>query len=130
MSGKRPLSPHIQIYRPLINMVMSIFHRISGAILYFGMFFLAWWLTSVATSAGYFEYVQEFMSSIPGRLILFGFTWSLTHHALGGIRHFIWDTGRGHDLGTVDLLSWGTIIGSIILTLLIWTFGYMARGAF
>jgi len=55
-----------------------------------------------------------------GRLILFGYTWALMHHMMGGIRHFIWDTGRGYDLGTVDLLSWGTLIASLALTGLVW----------
>ena len=128
--NKRPLSPHIGIYRPLINMVMSIFHRISGSALYFGMVFLAWWLISVATGPDYFAVVQGFLASIPGRLILFAFTWALMLHALGGIRHFIWDTGRGYELGTVDLLSWLSLFGSIILTLLIWYFGYKMIGAF
>ena len=130
MTGNRPLSPHLQVYRPLINMVMSIFHRISGVVLYIGMFFLAWWLISVATGAAYFSFVQELLASIAGRLILFIFTWALMHHALGGIRHFIWDSGHGFGLATVDLLSWATLIGSVTLTLLIWTFGYMMIGAF
>jgi len=130
MSGNRPLSPHIQVYRPLINMVMSIFHRISGAVLYFGMFFLAWWLISVATNAKYFEFVHGLLASAAGRLVLFVFTWSLMHHALGGIRHFIWDTGRGYGLGTVNLLSWATILGSTVLTFLFWTIGYAMLGAF
>lgn len=127
---QRPLSPHLQIYKPLINMVMSIFHRMSGAALYFGMLFMAWWLISVASGPQYLQVVQDLMISIPGRLALFGFSWALIHHSLGGLRHFIWDTGRGFELGTVNLLSWMTIIGSIVLTLAIWTLGYHIRGAF
>lgn len=111
-------------------MVMSILHRISGSMLYFGMFILAWWLISVASGPDYFGLVQGLLASIPGRLIMFGFTWALVHHALGGIRHFIWDTGRGYELGTVNLLSWMTILGSITLTLVIWYFGYKMTGAF
>jgi succinate dehydrogenase / fumarate reductase cytochrome b subunit len=55
-----------------------------------------------------------------GRLVLFGYTWALMNHMLGGIRHFIWDTGRGYELKTIDLLSWGTLVASVILTVLIW----------
>ena len=128
MPNKRPLSPHLQIYRPLINMVMSIFHRISGSALYFGMLFLAWWLISVATGPEYFALVQGFLSSIPGRIILFAFTWALVLHALGGIRHFIWDTGRGYELRTVNLLSWLSLIGSILITVGIWALGYKMLG--
>jgi succinate dehydrogenase / fumarate reductase cytochrome b subunit len=62
----------------------------------------------------------DLFGSLPGRIVLLGYTWALMHHMLGGIRHFIWDTGRGYDLGTVDTLSWATIIGSLGLTAAIW----------
>jgi len=92
----RPLSPHLTIYRPLINMVMSIVHRITGMGLYFGMVLLAWWLLAAATGPGAFETANAFFGSWFGRLILFGFTWALLHHLLGGVRHLIWDTGAGY----------------------------------
>lgn len=117
---KRPLSPHLQIYTPLINMVMSILHRITGAALYFGTLLLAWWLVAAATGPEYFDYVNGIMGSLPGRAVLFGYTWALIHHMLGGVRHFIWDLGHGYDLKTVDMLSWGTIILSVSITALIW----------
>ena len=118
--AKRPLSPHIQIYKPLINMVMSILHRITGAALYLGSLLLAWWLVAAAIGPDYFNYVSGFFGSTFGYLVLFGYTWALIHHMLGGIRHFIWDTGRGLDIETVDLLCWGSIILSVVLTILIW----------
>lgn len=118
---KRPLSPHLQIYTPLINMVMSILHRITGAALYFGTLLLAWWLVAAASGPDYFDYVSGIMGSLPGRLVLFGYTWALIHHMLGGVRHFIWDLGYGFELKTIDLLSWGTIILSVAITALIWT---------
>jgi succinate dehydrogenase / fumarate reductase cytochrome b subunit len=117
---ERPLSPHLQIYRPLPNMVMSIAHRITGAALYVGTLLLAWWLMAAASGPAYFASVSEIFGSIPGRIVLVGYTWALMHHMLGGLRHFLWDTGRGFDLGTVDLLSWGTLVGSLTLTALIW----------
>lgn len=120
-SIERPLSPHLQVYRPLINMVMSIVHRITGVALYFGTILLAWWLTAAATGPGYFEYVNGIFGSLPGRIVLFGYTWALMHHMLGGLRHFLWDTGRGYDLATIDKLSWGTLIGSVVLTAAIWS---------
>ena len=126
-ASKRPLSPHLQIYRPPINMVMSILHRITGAALYLGSVLLAWWLVAAAIGPGEFKIANEFFGSTLGCLILFGYTWALVHHMLGGIRHFIWDTGRGLDIKTVDLLSWGTIVFSIALTLLIW-FGVLVLG--
>lgn len=124
----RPLSPHIQIYRPLINMVMSILHRITGAALYVGTLLLAWWLTAVAAGPEYFNWVNSLLVSPIGRLVLIGYTWAMMHHMLGGIRHLIWDTGRGFDLGTVNRLSWATIIGSLLLTGGIW-FLALTKGA-
>jgi succinate dehydrogenase / fumarate reductase cytochrome b subunit len=126
--GPRPLSPHLQIYSPLINMVMSILHRITGAALYFGTLLLAWWLIAAATSPAYFNFVNGLYGSLPGRLVLFGYTWALFHHMLGGIRHLIWDTGRGLDLKTVDRLAWGSIFGSVILTALVWFVALGMRG--
>ena len=69
-----------------------------------------------------------FMAPCPGRLVLFGYTWALFHHMLGGIRHLIWDTGRGLDLKTVDRLAWGSIFGSVILTALVWFVALGMRG--
>jgi len=120
LRGNRPLSPHLQIYKPILTMVMSILHRITGAALYFGTILLAWWLIAAAAGPSYFDFVNEIYGSILGRLILFGFTWALVHHMLGGLRHFIWDTGRGFELRTIDVLAWGTLIVSITLTLVIW----------
>jgi succinate dehydrogenase / fumarate reductase cytochrome b subunit len=116
----RPLSPHLQIYSPLINMVMSIFHRMTGVALYFGSLLLAWWLIAAATGQGYFSYVSNIMGTPLGLVVLVGFTWAFFHHLLGGLRHFLWDTGRGYDLKTIDLLSWGTIVLSLVLTALTW----------
>ena len=120
LQAERPLSPHLQIYRPLINMVMSIVHRLTGTALYFGTILLVWWLTAAATSERYFNFVNGLAGTWPGKLVLFGYTWALMHHMLGGLRHFLWDTGHGYDLKTIDRLSWGTLILSIALTLAIW----------
>ncbi len=117
---QRPLSPHIQIYTPLINMVMSILHRITGAALYLGTLLLAWWLIAAATGPDYFNDVSRLLGSWPGRLVLAGYTWALLHHMLGGLRHFIWDLGFGFDLKTIDQLSWGSILLSLALTAVIW----------
>lgn len=117
---ERPLSPHLQVYSPLINMVMSILHRITGAALYFGTVLLAWWLVAAATGPGYFAFVSDLFGTLLGKLVLVGYSWALIHHALGGMRHFIWDFGHGYDLATIDLLSWGTIALSLALTLILW----------
>ena len=125
--SKRPLSPHLQIYKPMLTMTMSIVHRMTGAGLYFGMFFLAWWLLAAATSAEYFNLVQSIYGSWFGRLIMFGFTWALIHHAIGGIRHLIWDTGRGFELATVEAMAKINLAASVALTILLWIVAYAVR---
>ena len=116
----RPLSPHLQIFRPILTMVMSILHRITGAALYVGTLLLAWWLVAAATGPEAFEVAHGFLGSWFGRLILFGYTWALLHHALGGIRHFLWDMGLAFDLTSRNLLAQATIVGSVSLTLILW----------
>ena len=116
----RPMSPHLQVYRPLINMVMSILHRLTGVALYFGFILLAWWLTAAAVGADYFNFVNGIFGSLLGKVVMFGFTWALLHHMMGGIRHFIWDTCRGLDIGSVKMLSFMTGFVSVVGTLLIW----------
>jgi succinate dehydrogenase / fumarate reductase cytochrome b subunit len=127
---ERPLSPHLQIYRPLINMVMSIVHRITGAALYFGALVLAWWLIAASLGPAELDAVNGYLGSWLGQIVLVGLLWSLIHHALGGIRHFIWDVGRGYELATIDLLSWLTIILSIVLTIVVWGIVIIVRGGF
>lgn len=123
----RPLSPHLSIWRPTITYVMSIVHRITGAALNVGMLLLAWWLLAAATGPGAFETANDFLGSWFGRLILFGFTWALLHHLVGGIRHLIWDSGAGYSHNIRNGLAWATLIGSVLLTLLLWIVGYALR---
>ena len=123
-SAARPLSPHLQIYRPMLTMMMSIMHRITGLGLYFGIVLLVGWLMAAAVSDFCFDAVQGFFGHWFGRLLLFGFTWALIHHALGGLRHLLWDTGRGFDLAVVEWLARANLAGSIVLTLLLWVIGY------
>lgn len=124
----RPLSPHLQVYSPLINMMMSILHRITGAALYLGTLLLAWWLIAAATGPEYFAYVSGLFGTWLGRMVLFGYTWALLHHMLGGLRHFIWDTGAGYDLKTIDQLSWASIILSVALTAVVWGIAVAGKG--
>ncbi len=122
----RPLSPHLSIYKPTITMTMSIVHRITGVALYAGTVLLAIWLAAAASGAETFAPVQHFMASPFGRIILLGYTWAIIHHALGGIRHFIWDTGAG--LGPERMmLARLTLIGSLVITVGLWALGYAVR---
>lgn len=128
IGSNRPLSPHLQVYKPMLTMMLSIVHRMTGAALYFGTLILCWWLIAAAAGPEYFAYVQGLLSSFLGRLILFGYTWALIHHMFGGIRHLIWDTGTGFELPTAELMAKLTIGGSIIVTLVIWAIGYAMMG--
>ena len=125
----RPLSPHLQVYRLIPTMLMSIVHRITGAALYFGTLIVVWWVVAASMSPGQFDTVTWALGTWLGRLVLFGYTWALMHHMLGGIRHLVWDTGHAMQKETSTRLAWATLAGSIILTILIWIAGYLARGA-
>src|SRR5258708_39864265 len=93
--AERPLSPHLTIYRPVLSMMMSIVHRITGAALYIGTLLLVWWLLAAVSGPGAYAAFQSAAASFIGRIVLFGYTWALIHHMLGGMRYLIWDTGRG-----------------------------------
>jgi succinate dehydrogenase / fumarate reductase, cytochrome b subunit len=123
---QRPLSPHLGIYKPMPTMVMSILHRLTGAALYFGTILLAAWLIAAATSVETFGWMSWFFSSWIGRIVLFGYTWALMHHMLGGVRHFVWDVGLGLDKHFATKMALASAAGSIALTLLIWAFALIA----
>lgn len=125
----RPLSPHLGIYRPMLTMMMSIVHRITGAALYVGTLLLAWWLVAAATGPEAYAAFQDVASSWIGRLVLFGYTWALIHHLLGGVRHFVWDLGKGFELGTVEWMARLSLAGSILLTIVVWVVAYAIAGA-
>jgi succinate dehydrogenase / fumarate reductase, cytochrome b subunit len=120
----RPLSPHLQIYRGGLTMMMSIIHRATGIALYAGTLLLVWWLSAAATSDAYFAIVQAVFGSWIGQIVMFGFTWALVHHTAGGIRHLIWDTGRGFDLPAVEMGARITLASSIVITILLWVIAY------
>jgi len=124
--GDRPLSPHLQIYSPMLTMMMSILHRVTGSALYFGSVLMIWWLLATAAGPEAYETFMSVAGSIPGLLVLFGFTWALVHHMLGGIRHFIWDMGRGFELAEVEYLARATLGGSLVLTVVLWIAGGLA----
>jgi len=129
-SANRPLSPHLQIYRRTITMMMSIMHRVTGAALYFGTLVLAWWLIAVSIDEDYYSYVNGLLGTIPGRFIMLGYTWALIHHMFGGVKHLIMDTGRGFEKDRLDLGSWIVLVSSLLLTILVWLVAYWSLGAF
>ena len=124
----RPLSPHLQIYRPQLTSVLSILHRLTGIALAAGTLLLVWWLVAVAVGPAAFETVQGFIGSWFGRALLLGWSYALFYHLVNGIRHLAWDAGWGFELKTVYLTGWTVIWASIALTLLAWILGYSMRG--
>lgn len=127
VTNNRPLSPHLQVYKLIPTMVMSIVHRITGGALYFGTLLVVWWLVAAASGEAYFEWANWFMGTAIGRLILFGYTWALIHHMLGGLRHFMWDLGYGFEKHfTTKLVKVSTVV-SICLTVLVWVIGLLIR---
>jgi succinate dehydrogenase / fumarate reductase cytochrome b subunit len=125
---ERPISPHLQIYRWPLPMAMSILHRITGAGLYVGTLLMAWWVIAAGSGPNAYATFGTFMGSFFGRLILFGYTWALLHHMLGGIRHLIWDTGSGFEPNEREWLALATVLGSVTLTIVLWVIGYLYMG--
>ena len=120
LKAARPLSPHLQIYKPMLTMMMSILHRLTGVGLYFGALLFTWWLMAAASGPAYFDFVSELLGTLPGKAILILATWGFFHHMLGGVRHFIWDFGKGFDLKEVEFMARAGLIGSLGLTALFW----------
>ncbi len=127
IKANRPLSPHLQIYRWPITMTMSIAHRVTGVGLYFGTILLVWWLAAAAAGPRAFDFANAVLGSWIGLIVLFGYTWALIHHMLGGIRHFIWDFGIGLDKPARDTIAWATIVASLGLTVIVWAVGLVLR---
>jgi len=127
-SAKRPVSPHIQIYRPQLTSVLSIMHRITGVGLGASAIVLTIELFAIAYDREFFEASIQWFSGFWGRLFLFLWTLALFFHLCNGIRHLFWDVGRGLELEQVYRSGWGVIIGSLTLTVIVWTVGYTACG--
>lgn len=125
---KRPLSPHLQVYRWGWAMAASIFHRATGSALAVGSILLTWWLVAMATGHEYFNTVQGYAGSVVGRIVLFGMTFALMQHMLSGIRHLFMDMGKLYGLKVNTSTARFTFIGAIILTLVIWYAGYKVLG--
>ncbi len=116
--GNRPLSPHLQIYRIQITSTLSILNRFTGGGMALTAMLIVWWFVAAATSPDYFALVDGILTSWFGLLVMTVSVWALWFHLLNGIRHLVWDTGRGFDLKHVTQSGWAVIAGSLALTLL------------
>lgn len=119
----RPLSPHLQVYRPQITSVMSISHRITGVALAAGTLLLVCWIGAAASGAEGYATVQGFIGSWFGKIILFGWSYCLFYHLANGIRHLFWDAGKGFEIETMEMTGKLVIAASVVLTILAWAIG-------
>ncbi|MDF1856908.1 succinate dehydrogenase, cytochrome b556 subunit [Pseudooceanicola sp.] len=115
---ERPLSPHLTIYRWQVPMLTSILTRVTGNALIVAVVLIVWWLLAAATSPEYFATADAVITSWFGDLVLTLSLWAIWYHYLAGLRHLIYDAGRGMDLPTAELLGWICIIGSVVLTVI------------
>ena len=125
---KRPLSPHLQVYRPQITTVLSILHRATGVFNALGALLLAVWLLALAANADTYDCAQYLLSSLPGQLVLAAFMFSLIYHFFNGIRHLLWDTGWGYELPKVYASGYTVVILSLLSTALLYWCAFSGGG--
>ena len=119
-NDKRPMSPHLQVYDLPLTAKLSILHRGTGAVLFIGLILMVLVVATAAAGPESWKNMQGFLSSWFGKLVLFGFTFSLYYHLCNGIRHLFWDIGKGFDLKDAEKAGIVVIVASIVLTLLTW----------
>jgi succinate dehydrogenase / fumarate reductase cytochrome b subunit len=126
--SQRPLSPHLQIYRPQLTSVLSITHRMTGVVLMIGTLLLVYWLLAAASGPEAYASAQALLGSWFGRIVLLGFSYALFFHLCNGIRHLFWDAGLGFELKTSYASGGAVIAVSIALTVIAWALAYAMRG--
>jgi succinate dehydrogenase / fumarate reductase cytochrome b subunit len=119
-TDKRPMSPHFSVWRWHVTMLGSILHRVTGCALYAGAILVVGWLFAMTFGPERYGEFAAIVASIPGQVILFGFTLSVVYHALNGIRHLFWDTGHGFNPGFASFTGWLVIVLSIVGAVAIW----------
>lgn len=124
----RPLSPHLQVYRPQLTSVLSIVHRLTGVALALGTLLLSYWLVAAAAGPAAYETAQDVIGSFIGRLFLFGWSIALFYHLCNGIRHLFWDVGLGFELPVLYRSGWIVVAATAGLTIITWIAGYLAMG--
>ena len=123
MENKNPLSPHIQIYRWHISSLISISHRITGIINIIALIFICFWVALLILGEQNYEYINFFFQSFFGKFLILGLTWSYSFQILSEIRQLIWDFGFGYDLNITKISGLIVILGSFLLTILIFLLG-------
>ena len=120
MSRQRPLSPHLQIYKPQLTSILSILHRATGVALSIGSVILVSWVVALSLGETAYSSYSMIINSWFGKLVLFGFTFGLFYHLSNGIRHLFWDAGYGYDLKVAYTSGSLVIISSLTLTIVTW----------
>lgn len=118
--SNRPLSPHLQVYRPQLTSVLSITHRATGVALALGLVLLVYWLLTLAAGPESYSNARELLGSWIGKIILFGFSFALFYHLCNGVRHLFWDAGLGLELKAAYASGWAVVAVSTALTALSW----------
>ena len=127
-NSNRPLSPHLQIYKPQLTALLSIAHRASGVFLALGTLLLVYWLMALAQGPESYAQAQSFFGSWFGRLVLFAWVFALFYHLCNGIRHLFWDMGMGFEIATVYTSGKIVIIAATALTLIAFVMAFAMRG--
>jgi len=125
---ERPLSPHLQVYRPQLTSILSIIHRGTGVALAIGAFGVAWWLHRLAGDGGRYDTFMALLNAPIGQLGLLGFSFALIYHLLNGIRHLGWDIGWGLDLKRTYMTGWAVVVLALVGTASIWFAALRAGG--
>jgi succinate dehydrogenase / fumarate reductase cytochrome b subunit len=123
MYEKNPLSPHLQIYGWQISSLLSITHRIIGVVNTIAITLICLWTISLVFGEENYQLLNFFFQSFFGKFVIISLIWSFSFHSLNEIRHLIWDLGYGYDLKVSKITGIITIVGSIVLTILIYLFG-------
>lgn len=126
---RRPLSPHLQIYKWQVQMLTSIVHRATGVALAVGTLMVLWGLLALASGESAFNQFKTCTGSPIGLVLLFGWSWALFYHLCNGIRHLIQDTGAGYAIPQFVRSSWLSIIVSVLLTVVVWVYVLTAGAA-
>ena len=127
-TARRPISPHLQIYRPQLTSVLSFAHRVTGVTLGIYSIALVAWLVAAAVGPRPFSAAQGFMQSVSGQILLLGGSFCFFLHLCGGIRHLFWDSGRGFELGAIYASGWAVVAASTALTVAAWVLGMFFVG--
>jgi len=124
MNRPRPLSPHLQVYKPQLTSILSILHRGTGIVLSIGSIFLVSWILVLTLGESAYQIYSQLVNNWFGKLVIFGFTFGLFYHLSNGIRHLFWDAGYGYDLKDAYISGFAVILSSLSLTLITWLIIY------